>query len=142
MHRQQANNTEQQSENGQAFSAIAYTNNIEAYDEEPRLMDSRASHHMTSNKHLFKSYTPLLKQVTIELGKNNIIYVEGKGTICIKLDVNGKLMDNKLTDVLYAPKLHQNLFSISKALSDGMEVHFHSQYTTFFNKNKPVLTAT
>ena len=23
-----------------------------------------------------------------------------------------------------------------------MELHFHSQYTTFLNKNKPVLTAT
>ena len=140
---------EQQPESGQAFSAIAnaniteaYANNVESYDDEPWLMDSGASHHMTSNKHLFNDYTPLQKQVTIELGNNNIIYAEGKGTICIKLNVNGKQTNNTLTDVLYAPKLRQNLFSIGKALSDGMEVHFHSQYATFFNENKPVLTAT
>ena len=120
----------------------ANTNNVEAYDDEPWLMDLGASHHMTLNKHLFNEYMPLQKQVMIKLGNENIIYAEGKGTIRIKLDVNSKQTNNTLTDVLYAPKLCQNLFSIGKALSDGMEVHFHSQYATFFNKNKPVLMAT
>ena len=74
-------------------------------DNEPWLMDLGASHHMTSNRHLFTTYTPLSQQVTIELGNNNIIYAEGKGSICMELDVNGKQMNGVLTDVLYAPKL-------------------------------------
>ena len=101
------NNTEWH-DNDQAFNAEAFSmivNATRVQDNEPWLMDSGASHHMTSNRHLFMTYTPLSQQVMIELGNNNIIYAEGKGSICMELDVNGKQMNGVLTDVLYAPEL-------------------------------------
>ena len=60
----------------------------------------------------------------------------------MELDVDSKQMNGVLTNVLYAPELQRNFFTIGKALSEGMELHFHSQYMTFLNKNKPVITAT
>lgn len=77
-------------------------------------MDSGASHHMTSNKHLFSLYMPLQKQVTTELGNNNTIYTEGKGTIHIRSYLNGKQRNGTLTDVLYTPELHKIYFQLAR----------------------------
>jgi len=108
------------------------------------IMDSGASHHMTSHRDWFQTYYPFQTPLPIELGNNAVIHAQGKGTIKMQLDVYGKsISDNTLTDVLYAPELGKNLFSIWRAMKHGLSVHFKNERAAIVDDSthKAVMTA-
>jgi hypothetical protein len=135
----QANYTEKDSkEDQQAFIANSTTSS----NDENWVMDSGASHHMTSNRDLFTTFTNFDKPTSVELGNNHIIYAEGRGTIQMELEVKNRRMNGTLTDVLYVPKLRKNLFSIGKAISKDLTLQIQQNEATIYNRRKPVMQAT
>jgi hypothetical protein len=138
----QANLTQQneQSEmsNVQAFSAHTSTSS----SKEEWIMDSGASHHMTSNRALLINYESFKTPTPIELGNNAVIYAQGRGSVTLNLNVDNKQMKGIFTNVLYVPDICKNLFSISQAISKDLTLHIQQSQATFFNKGQAVLTAT
>jgi len=82
-------------------------------------MDSGATQHMTSRKEWFRTYMEFDRPVPIKLGNNNVIYAKGKGEIGVQLQGDVANPSSILTDVLYAPNIRKNLFSIGKTMSIG-----------------------
>jgi transposase InsO family protein len=105
------------------------------------LVDSGASQHITHHKEWFQTYKQFKDPVTIELGDNGVIYAQGKGDITMDLGRCGTAI---FQDVLYAPKIGKNLFSIGKTLSNNTtSMQFHAMGATIYRgqNNQPVLTA-
>ena len=105
------------------------------------LLDSGASNHMTAHHDLFMTYETFKDEtVEINLGNDSKIHALGKGSIEMKLTVNEKTITGTLTDVLHVPEISRNLFSIGKALLQGLMLQFQPDATTFYKNNKPVMT--
>ena len=100
------------------------------------VIDSDATKHMTSNKHLF---TRLDKQETTVTVANGVkLRSPGRGDIVIKLD--NRLVT--MTNVLYVPELSCNLLSISALREKDIEVHFGLNNITLIRNGTPVATGT
>ena len=121
-----------------AFTASAMTST----SREEWILDSGASHHMTSDRKWFTRYEEFKNVTPIELGNNALINAEGKGTIEMDLTVNDNAIKGLLTDVLYVPEIRKNLFSIGKAISQNLELTFQQNEATFFSKGLPIMTVT
>jgi len=91
------------------------TNNL----TESWLIDSDCTSHMTSDKELFKRLdrTAISK---VRIGNGAYLAVKGKGTVAIKGNIGLKL----ISDVLYVPKINQNLSSVGQLLKKGYKVLF------------------
>src|SRR5215475_1568408 len=100
-----------------ATTTTAYLSDNE--EENCWLMDSGATQHMTSCKEWFRTYMEFDRPVPIKLGNNNIIYAKGKGEIGVQLQGDVANPSSTLTDILYAPNIRKNLFSIGKTMSIG-----------------------
>jgi len=83
------------------------------------LIDSDCTSHMTSDKELFKRLdrTAISK---VRIGNGAYLAVKGKGTVAIKGNIGLKL----ISDVLYVPKINQNLSSVGQLLKKGYKVLF------------------
>lgn len=137
-HQNQANRTEQQEEqtlNVQLFTATAMI----AKNKDEWLLDSGASHHMTARHDIFTTYEKFDIPTKIELGNDSAIYAEGKGTI--RMNLFNQATTGILTDVLYVPEVSKNLFSVGKAIERGLSLEINQDTATFYNKNRPVMTA-
>src|SRR3954469_16406153 len=108
------------------------------------LLDSGASNHMTAHRDLFTTYETFNDRcVEVNLGNDSKIYALGQGSINMTLDTgNNKTINGTLTNVLHVPDISKNLFSIGKALTQGLTLQFQPNVATFYNKDKPVMTAT
>ena len=89
-------------------------------------LDSGATQHMTSSTASISTFK-WTKPVKVYLGDNRFVISEGSGTIALKM----LLPENAdipaiLTDVLYVPQLMKNLFSVSRATSQGCSVTFNN----------------
>ena len=61
----------------------------------------------------------------ITVGGKAKIPIKGVGTVALKIaDAKGKIQEVTLTDVLFAPGIKFNLFSVGKAVHDGYKVNF------------------
>jgi hypothetical protein len=82
------------------------------------LMNSSCSRHMTKNKKLFSSLTPLSHKEYVTVGDDKKGKVLGIGII--------KINDHfTLNDVALVDKLRYNLLSISQLVNADLDVLFH-----------------
>lgn len=85
--------------------------------------DSGATDHMSKNREWFRDFVEFSKPKVITLGNGSAIHALGRGSIDI-LSYNGtKWIEKTLANALYVPKLCANLFSESRALDNGHEIH-------------------
>ena len=87
------------------------------------LIDSGCTNHMTYDQGLFKE---LEKTVTskVRIGNGAYLAVKGKGTVAIEDHTGLKLISN----VLYVPKINQNLLSVGQLLEKGYKVLFEDDH--------------
>ena len=79
------------------------------------IIDSGASDHMTDDKALFISYSPLPTTLTVRIADDSSLPAQGIGSIKISAALT-------LHSVLYVPNLKCNLLSVSK-LASNMRCH-------------------
>ena len=60
------------------------------------------------------------------LGDNGVVEAIGKGSMLVETCVDNKVKRIRIHDVLYVPKLHTNLLSVSKLVARGLNVHFNT----------------
>ncbi len=84
-----------------------------AHNAHPRIIDSGCSSHMTFDRSAFASYTELTDK-TVVVGTKQETKVAGRGYIDIKVSVDGKPFNVRLTNVLHVPGIGYQLLSVSK----------------------------
>ncbi|XP_048135638.1 uncharacterized protein LOC125315239 [Rhodamnia argentea] len=86
------------------------------------LVDSGCTNHMTSN---LKSFRSLDKSVgsKVRIGNGQDIEVQGKGTVAIE----GNQEVKPISDVLFVPKIDQNLLSVGQLVERGYKVKFEGK---------------
>ena len=89
------------------------------------LIDSGATQHMTFHKEAFDSYESISHR-KVYLGDNGVVEAIGKGSMLVETCVDNKVKRIRIHDVLYVPKLHTNLLSVSKLVARGLNVHFNT----------------
>jgi Pol polyprotein/LTR polyprotein gag-polypeptide-like protein len=91
------------------------------------IMDSGASHTMSSNHHWFHIFTHLSTPITIFLGDNSTIHATGIGHIHVHMQANQEWHHAILQDVLFVPDLHGNLLSVTHVTRCGANIQFVGQ---------------
>ena len=107
------------------------------------IIDSGATAHMAYDRSLFTSLKNVEIPKLVTVGDGNELKVEGIGEINLNVEIPG--MQNatcKLHNVLFIPKLSQNLISVSAAAERGVNANFSKNHCSFFNKEKCVASAT
>ena len=87
------------------------------------LVDSGATQHMTFQRHWFESYEEIEPR-KVFMGDDTILEAIGRGNIVTSIKVEGVLRQIKITKVLHVPKIHNNLLSVSKLISEGLKIEF------------------
>jgi hypothetical protein len=87
-------------------------------------MYSGATKHMTSHPYAFDTYEVLTSR-NVHLGDDSILEAIGIGSIVAEVMVRGKINKIRINDCLHVPKLHANLLSVSKFVSNGLKVQFN-----------------
>ncbi|KAH7424974.1 hypothetical protein KP509_11G035000, partial [Ceratopteris richardii] len=108
--------------NRQRISDAAFSANAKAAQacvDEPWILDSGASRHMTSKKDWYSSLVPLREPINVVVGNDPKCPAEGTGTISF---ITSQGVEKKLSDVLYVPTLKRNLLSVSAITNHGLEV--------------------
>ncbi|WVY89496.1 hypothetical protein V8G54_035010 [Vigna mungo] len=86
------------------------------------LIDSGCTNHMTYDKELFKCLD-MTEVKWVRIGNGEQLPVKGKGSIAITTHIGTKT----LSDVLYVPKINQNLLSVGPLLEKGFKVIFEDK---------------
>jgi predicted aspartyl protease len=118
-HQGEAKAVEDQTLEEQLFVASCFATNT---TRESWLIDSGCTNHMTYDRELFND----LDETTISkvrIGNGALIEVKGKGTVAIESLSGLKL----ISDVLYVPKINQNLLSVTQLLENGYKVLFEDK---------------
>ena len=102
-------------------------------------VDSGASRHITFRREWFTEFRPL-RGTTVSVGDDGVCEVSGEGTVIIDKLVNGVWREARIENVLYVPKVRNNLFSVGVCTSRGFEVSFASEYVVLTDNNKIVAT--
>lgn len=102
-------------------------------------LDSGASDHMSYHFEWFVDYQPFDQDLPVRIGDGSYIYAKGVGTIDILAYNNKEWCRKHLTDVLYVPKIHLNLFSQGKALDKDMVLKSDKKKCEFMRDGNPVL---
>ncbi|KAL7372232.1 hypothetical protein ABVT39_012552 [Epinephelus coioides] len=93
------------------------------------LIDSGASKHMTCHKECLQDYQHFSEPQSVKLGDGRVVDALGLGNI--KLRMTFKVSDVKtvtMYDVLYVPKLSENLFSVGAGTRKGNTVQFKESH--------------
>lgn len=109
------NKQKSDSTNGHAF--VAHSTVI---TKEDWIIDSGASHHITSHREYFASYEQFDNPIPVYLGDGSQMMAVGFGIIDIKMLVNGKWEKGHLKDAWFVPTCKQNLFSSGSALKNNL----------------------
>jgi hypothetical protein len=96
-------------------------------DEEEWFLDSGATSHITVNQNLLSDFGPS-HVPSIRTTGSQIMPVAGKGSVKIS-DTTEKI--KVVTDVLYVPGVHTNLFSMGKFTDLGYRVISTNENATF-----------
>ena len=99
------------------------------------LLDSGASSHMTDQQWMLNNFTPFApnSRWINGIGKSRVA-VLGKGDIIVVAIVNGVSRKLTICDVLFAPSIGINLFSVGVATAAGAEIHF-TQFQAFIERD-------
>lgn len=87
------------------------------------ILDSGASKHMCFRREWFANLNENYREF-VSLGDNSICEAKGRGTINIKMYVEGRWLDGRIDDVLFIPSLRRNLFSTGVCTSKGYVLKF------------------
>jgi hypothetical protein len=108
-------------------------NSAEAKDSS-WLIDSGCTNHMTADVSLFrdldKSYLS-----KVRIGNGDFVKVEGKGAIEVETLSGTKTLKN----VLYVPKINQNLVSVGQLIESGYSIFFNDGVCDIKDKNRVLL---
>ena len=111
--------------------------------EEEWLADSGASKHMCKDRAHFETYKPI--DCNVYVGDNRRIKAIGIGqvriTMLVSRDGSPTEVSGIIKDVLHVPELARNLFSVSKATDQGLEVIFDKEGCKFLKGSTVVATA-
>jgi hypothetical protein len=87
--------------------------------------DSGCTQHMTEQRHIFSTFTPVLSNTwTVKGIGTSLLVVRGYGNIEFVVRLNGSQQKITLEKVLYVPGLGTNLLSIAAVTDVGLSVHF------------------
>lgn len=102
------------------------------------VMDSGASHHMTSDRSFFAKLQSESGELYLADGK--VAKIEGVGEGCITgFDVKGRSVEVKLKNVLLVPNLNCNLMSVQRVVESGARVVFGSGRCHIEKNGKAIL---
>lgn len=87
-------------------------------------MDSEATKHMNLHRAGFDIYEVIALR-KISLNDNNIIEAVGMRTIVVKAIMKDKVNGIYIKNVHHMPKLHANLLSVNKLVSNGLKMQFN-----------------
>jgi hypothetical protein len=88
------------------------------------LVDSGASRMMSSRREWFTNFILLPKPIKVVLGDNSNITATGIGSIAAHTFDGNRWAPALFRDVLYVPRLHGNLLSVSHITRRGYEMRF------------------
>ena len=93
------------------------------------IIDSGATRHMTSQKHVFTEYRELNSVEKVSLGDGHVLNATGIGNVKVVMLLRNKVKRiATLFNVLYVPDLAANLFSVRSAASRQLVMQFgHSR---------------
>lgn len=128
---------------GYSENATAFNINSENFCcEDSWIMDSGASAHVSYRRDFFFELDET-KSGTVSLGNNQVLTVNGKGTIKIQKFVDGCWTEGIINNVLYVPDLCRNLFSEGVITSTkNMTIVKEGKIATVFLNGKAVAKAT
>lgn len=106
----------------------------EATRGEEWIIDSGASQHMCNSKESFSEMKELNQPIMIRVGNNEKVEANHIGTVKISTKVKNKLRQGNLHNVLYAPNLAVNLFSVGSCIAAGNKVIFNDNQVGIYNK--------
>lgn len=107
-------------------------------DDKSWIADSGASQHMTFNSSIFENYKRFAVPEVVNAAGGQKLVAYGCGQVNVKTLVAGKWLENHLTDVWYVPDLKYQLFSVSHALTKGLNVVFKNQFCLVKNGNQTI----
>jgi transposase InsO family protein len=123
---QQAKVAEDQSEE-HLFSAINFTASSSL---EKWLLDSGCTHHMTANSDIFVEMNNGYKS-RVKVGNGEYVEVKGIGKVSVQTPSGIKF----ISDVLYVPKIDQNLISVGQLIEKGYTLTFKDNSCTILDQN-------
>jgi hypothetical protein len=94
------------------------------------LIDSGCTNHMTFDSAIFKDLDKSYR-TTVKIGNGDFLDVKGKGTAKVKTSTGIKL----IADVLYVPKLSQNLLSVGQMMEKGYSLEFKDNNCIVFDND-------
>lgn len=102
-------------------SAQAYTGYVADTTQDHWLIDSGASDHMTNRREWFFEYQRFPDPVQIVIGNGEKVLALGRGNIHIETNVSEKWSKGIMYNVLHAPGMKHNLFSVRASAKKGVD---------------------
>lgn len=104
------------------------------------IIDSGASHHMTSDRSFFDQFENKQCKLCLADGKETNIVGVGEGNFT-GFDKDGNVVVVKLVNVLFVPDLRHNLISVKRIVESGARVEFNADKCCIHKDDKIVLVA-
>lgn len=89
-------------------------------------VDNGATNHVTFRQYLFQTFQPFVAQKTVTTANGDIIKALGKGSIEVKVEVNGNWTKVTLENMWYVPNIKKNLFSVFAS----QDMHLNSEFVS------------
>lgn len=115
--------------------AFVATKNKCNLDNMAWVIDSGASSHMTPKLNLLRDYQKFEKPKQIYLANGDLTEAIGEGNFYFEAEETSGFLSN----VLFAPSMTENLFSVIKAIQLGHQVLFNEQNVVFLKDGKKTL---
>lgn len=109
------------------------------YSDAIWILDSGATKHMSGDREVFFEFEECPIQDYIEVANNERLPITGSGKV--RLWANKTRLNLEINDVVYAPKLAKNLFSIRAASKRGCTVQFYNDGATIYKDNAAIIHA-
>ncbi|CAD6208525.1 GSCOCG00010526001-RA-CDS, partial [Cotesia congregata] len=130
---EQAENDEHQEVIGresQTYICEVSALNTEDYIQEKDIWiaDSGASMHMTWRREIFQNFNPSETIKHVKIADDKLLPISGTGVVNILVDLNRKVYDRTLLNVLLVPGLRRNLFSVGAVNKKKFSFHAYEQH--------------
>lgn len=102
------------------------------------IIDSGASHHITSHREWFDTYELFDNPIPLNLGDGRKMFAIGSGDIKVQMLVNGQWKKGHLSNTWHVPVCKQNLFSSGSALQSGLTEIANANKRIFRNQEGEV----
>ena len=131
---------EQEDTDSEANEMFVATVELRADTQNDWIIDSGASRHMTFECNVLHDYKNFKAPEPVGLGDGHTVSAVGVGKVKVITQLhNGERVVCWMIDVLYDPKLTNNMFSVHAATSRGSTVSFRHNDCCIRNKNSKVI---